>query len=130
MTTKDIYDALVCMPDLHSAPILADGLLIWKLYQDAYIQAYCQDGDSCIDIVSNSLFLGSLMHWHPSEEKMVEKLYALGKKGNLLVLKKTLFGTDIFFVGAPKDFPLAQRDLLHLGKKWGDGGQLIYFEQK
>ena len=89
MTTKELYDALICKPDLHSHPTLHDDILIWHLYQNAYVQAFCHDGDTTIDIVSNSLFSGSVMHWHPNEEDMVDELYNLGKAGNMLVLKKS-----------------------------------------
>ena len=130
MTTKELYDALICKPDLHSHPILHDNILIWHLYQNAYVQAFCHDGDTTIDIVSTSLFSGSVMHWHPNEEDMVDELYNLGKAGNMLVLKKSLFGTSIFYTGPAQNFPLTDRTPLHFGKKKWDGGQLVYFEQK
>ena len=130
MTTKELYDALICKPDLHSHPVLHDNILVWHLYKNAYVQAFCHDGDTTIDIVSNSLFSGSVMHWHPNEEDMVDELYNLGKAGNMLVLKKSLLGTSIFYTGPAQNFPLTDRTPLHFGKKKWDGGQLVYFEQK
>lgn len=129
MTTKELYDALVIKPDLHSIPQLYDTVLEWHLYKNAYVQAYCDDGDTSIEIISNSLFCGSIMHWHPEEEDMVDTLYALGKKGNLLVLKKMLLMTSIFYSGPSESFPLVGRTPLHFGKKKWDGGQLVYLEQ-
>ena len=61
---------------------------------------------------------------------MFNELYTLGKKGNMLVLKKSLFGTSIFYSGPSEAFPLADRRSLYFGKKKWDGGQLIYLEQK
>ena len=130
MTTKELYDALICKPDLHSHPTLHDDILIWHLYQNAYVQAFCHNGDTTIDIVSTSLFSGSVMHWHPNEEDMIDELYNLGKAGNILVLKKSLLGTSIFYTGPAQNFPLTDRTPLHFGKKKWDGGQLVYFEQK
>ena len=130
MTTTEVYSALLCKPELHSIPELFENILIWKLYKDAYIQAYCNNRDTCIDIVSSSIFTGSLMHWHPDEEDFLDELYTLGKKGNLLVLKKTLMGTSIFYRGPSEQYPLSDRSELHFGKKKWDSGRLVYLEQK
>ncbi|MBR4864081.1 MAG: hypothetical protein IKU07_05840 [Oscillospiraceae bacterium] len=130
MTTKELYDAIICKPDLHSHPVLHDNILIWHLYKNAYVQAFCHDGDTSIDIIDNSIFSGSIMHWHPNEDDMISELYAFGKKGNMLVLKKSLFGTSVFYLGPAETFPITDRRSLHFGKKKWDGGQLVYLEQK
>lgn len=120
-TTKDIYDALIKMPNLHSIPELDNEILTWKLYKNVYVQAYCDSYDTCIDIISISK--GSLTHWHPDEDDMLEELYVLGKKGNILVIKKFLLGNGIFYKGEPEKYPFAK------GKKW-HWGKLTYIEQK
>ena len=130
MTTKDLYDALLRKEDLHSYPQLFDSILVWHLYENAYVQAFCQGGDTSIEIFGNSLLSGSLMHWHPDEEEMLDALYALGKKGNLLVLKKSLLGTSVFYLGPAEDLPSAARTPLHFGKKKWDGGVFRYLVQK
>lgn len=130
MTTWELYDKLICKPDLHSIPKLYDNILVWHLYKNAYVQAFCNDGDTAIDIVSDSVFAGSIIHWHPREEDMIDELYTLGKKGNMLVLKKSLLGTSTFYSGPSGNFPLEDRMPLHFGKKKWDGGQLVYLEQK
>ena len=130
MTTKELYDAIICKPDLHSLPDLYDNILIWHLYENAYIQVFCHDGDTSIDIIGNSVFSGSMMHWHPDEDDMIDELYTLGKKGNMLVLKKSLWGTSVFYSGSSANFPLSDKVPIHFGKKKWDGGQLVYLEQK
>lgn len=130
MTTKEIYDAIICKPDLHSTPKLYDNVLVWHLFKNAYVQAFCHDGDTSIDIINNSVFSGSIMHWHPDEEDMIDELYTLGKKGNLLVLKKSLLGTSTFYAGPSENCPLTDRTSLHLGKKKWGSGHFIYLEQK
>ena len=130
MTTQEMYNAILCKSDLHSIPQIHDNILIWPLYKNAFIQAFCFDGDTSIEVVGNTVFSGSFMHWHPDEDDMIDELYALGKKGNMLVLKKSLFGTSIFYAGPSDEFPLADRNALHFDKKKWDGGQLVYFDQK
>ena len=87
MTTQELYNAIICKSDLHSIPQIHDNILLWPLYKNAYVQAFCNDGDTAIDIVSNSVFSGSMIHWHPDQADMIDELYNLGKKGNMLVLK-------------------------------------------
>ena len=130
MTTKELYDAIICTPDLHSLPKLYDNSLIWHLYKNAYVQACCNGADSFIEIFGGDGFTGSLMHWHPDEDEMVSELYTLGRRGNMLVLKKSLFGTSTFYSGPSESFPLPDRRSFYFGKKKWDGGQLVYLEQK
>ena len=130
MTTTELYNALIRLPDLHSVPQLQDQVLVWPLYPNAYVQAYCQEGDCYIGIQANSLFRGELIHWHPEEAELLDRLYALGKRGNILILKKTLLGTQTFYMGPADACPLSQKSGLHLGRKKWDGGVLTLLEQK
>lgn len=122
-TTKELYEKLIQMSDLHSFPELDGEIIIWKLYKNAYIRAYCDSYDTCIDIINDSILAGSLIHWHPDKENMLEELYSLGKKGNILVLKKFLRGTDVFYIGEPEKYQFNPK------KKW-PWDKLIYLEQK
>ena len=130
MTTKELYDTIICKPDLHSLPKLYDNSLIWSLYKNAYIHACCNGTDSFIEIFSGDGFTGSLMRQRLDEDEMLNELHTLGKKGNMLVLKKSLLGTSVFYSGPSETFPLTDRRSLHFGKKKWDGGQLVYLEQK
>ena len=130
MTTKELYDTIICKPDLHSLPQLYDNSLIWRLYKNAYIHACCNGTDSFIEIFSGDGFTGSLMRQRLDEDEMLNELHTLGKKGNMLVLKKSLLGTSVFYSGPSETFPLTDRRSLHFGKKKWDGGQLVYLEQK
>lgn len=129
-TTKELYEQLLKMSDLHSYPELDGGVLTWKLYNNAYVCAYCDSYDTCIDIISNSASVGSLTHWHPDEEEMFDHLYSLGQKGNMCVIKKTLLGSSVFYMGSPSQYPLPDRRSWDFGKKKYEFGTLIYLEQK
>ena len=93
MTTKELYDAIICKPDLHSHPVLHDNILVWHLYKNAYVQAFCNNGDMSIDIIGDSMFADSFMHWHPDEDDMISELYTLGKKGNMLPQSRGYYHT-------------------------------------
>jgi len=130
ITSKDLYNALSCRTDLHSIPEIHENELIWHLYKNAYVRAYCDSYDACIEIISTEYFNNNLIHWHPDECEMFEELYSLGKKGNMLVLKKSLFGTSVFFNGSLEVYPFSDKREFYVGRKKGDAGQLIYLEQK
>jgi len=130
MTTKDLYDALVSKPDLHSLPKIYDNNLIWHLYNNAYIRAYCSSGDAVVEIFGGECFTNFLMRWRFDEDDVVNELYALGRRGNILVLKRSLLGTSVFYSGPSENYPLPDRKELYFGKEKWDGGQLVYLEQK
>ncbi len=121
-TTKKLYEKLLEMPDLHSTPELEGEILIWKLYENAYVRAYGDSYDTCIEIIGTSISCPS-MHWHPDEDNMLEGLYSLGKKGNILVLKHFLMGIGVFYMGEPVKYRFSKN------KKW-HWGKLTYLEQK
>ena len=121
--TKEFYEKLLEMPDLHSKPELDGEILIWNLYKNAYVLAYCDSYDTCIDIISNSTLIGSLTHWHPDEDDMFDELYSLGKKGNILVIQNSLLFKGVFYKGSPNEYRFDKN------KKW-HWGKLTYLEQK
>ena len=124
ITTQELYEKLLQMPDLHSVPELDGEILTWKLYNNVYVRAYCDSYDTCIEIISTSFACPST-HWHPDEDDMFDELYLLGKKGNILVLKSFLMGmgTGVFYLGEPERYRFSKKRKWHWGK-------LIYLEQK
>jgi hypothetical protein len=111
------------MPDLHSKPELDGEILIWKLYENAYVRAYCDSYDTCIDIIGTSILVGSLTHWHPDEDDILNELYSLGKKGNIIVIQNSLLFKGVFYKGSPNEYRFDKN------KKW-HWGKLTYLEQK
>lgn len=123
-TTKEIYEKLIEMPDLHSMPKLDGDVIIWELYNDAYVTAYCNGCSTSIDVVSRSAWRGPLTHWHPDDaEEMLSNLYSLGKKGNIFAFNCPYSWGNIFYIGDPDKYRFDKN------KKWY-WGRLIYLEQK
>ena len=126
---QELYDTLIQMPDLHSFPTINDGILYWDLFKDAYIRVYCEQKNFCIEIVGAALSNSGSVRWSTDMDSILQKLYFLGKKGNMCVIKKTLFGSYVFYVGNPSQYPLPDRRSWDFGKKKYDFGTLIYLEQ-
>lgn len=128
-TATQIHAALLCRPRLHSLPELHDDFIVWRLYPDAYVQAFCDGYNAHIEIVSNSLYRGTLLHLRSSPEELAEELYAFGKQGNLLILKQSLLGARLFYLGPADQAPPADLGILHFGKKKWDSGTILRLEQ-
>lgn len=123
VTTKQIYERLLQRSDLHSEPELDGETLIWKLYNNASVFACCGGSDTYIEVAGTDPVEFS-MHWHPeTDDQLLEDLYALGKKENILVLSKFLMIMSTVYYGEPKGYRFDKN------KKW-HWGKLIYLEQK
>lgn len=127
---KELYDILIQMYDLHSSPIFNDNILYWDLFKDASIRAYYDDKDYYIEIIGVTLSNSGSVRWLTDKNSMLQELYSLGKNGNMCVIKKTLFGSKVFYMGDPLQYPLPDRRSWDFGRKKWDSGQLIYLEQK
>ncbi len=127
---KELYEVLIQMPDLHSVPTINGNVLYWDLFKDAYIRACWDEKDFYIEIVGIALSNSGFVRWLTDKNSMLQELYSLGKKGNMCVIKKTLFGSRVFYMGNPLQYPLSDRRTWDFGKKKYDFGTLIYLEQK
>ena len=127
---QQLHDALIQMPDLHSSPTFNGNTLYWDLYKDAYVRAYCNDKDFYIEIVGIALSNSGSVRWLADKNSMLQELYSLGKEGNMCVIKKTLYGSSVFYTGSPSQYPFPDRRSWDFGKKKYDFGTLIYLEQK
>ena len=127
---QQLHDVLIQMPDLHSSPTFNGNTLYWDLYKDAYVRAYCNDQDFYIEIVGIALSNNGSVRWLADKNSMLQELYSLGKEGNMCVIKKTLYGSSVFYIGSPSQYPFPDRRSWDFGKKKYDFGTLIYLEQK
>ena len=127
---QQLHDALMQMPDLHSSPTFNGNTLYWDLYKDAYVRACCNDKDFYIEIVGIALSNSGSVRWLADKNSMLQELYSLGKEGNMCVIKKTLYGSSVFYMGSPSRYPFPDRRSWDFGKKKYDFGTLIYLEQK
>lgn len=123
MTTKELHEKLLQMSDLHSEPEIDGETLIWNLYNNASVYVRCDSIDGYIEVVGTAPF-EFFIHWHPeTDDNLLDDLYALGKKGNILVLSKLLTIMSTVYYGEANGYRFDKN------KKW-HWGRLIYLEQK
>ena len=120
--SQELYQMLLNTQGLHSFPQIKDDIITWDLYDKVSIEASITKSDTIIDVIQPNMLHGSYMHWHPDLEEIYDELVALGKKGNVLVLKKTLAGTMTYYIGPAEEYPFSPK------KKW-HWGRLIYLKQ-
>lgn len=123
LNSQELYKMLINTEGLHSLPQIKDDVITWELYDNIRVEASISEYDTIVDILRKNVLHGSYMHWHPDIEEIYEELYNIGKKGNILVLRKWLSGTEIFYLGSPDKYRFSK------SKKW-HWGKLIYLEQK
>ncbi len=121
--SQELYQMLMNTQGLRIYPEIKDDIIAWELYEDVFIKAYIDTYDTRIDIVNKNIIHGSYTHWHPDIAEIYEELVSLGKKGNILVLRKTFSGTEVYYIGNSEKYRFDKN------KKWY-WGKLIYLEQK
>lgn len=121
--SADLYGMLLKEGSLHSVPQLKEDVIQWNLYEKVRVEASVNEVACTVEILRDGFLELSLMHWHSDPEEILRELLDLGRKGNILVLRKTLLGTETFYIGPENDYPYAPRTKWH----WG---RLIYLKQK
>lgn len=121
--SRELYEMLIRTDGLHSLPQIENDVITWDLYKDVYVEASITEFDIIIDIVHKNAFYGSLTHYHPDDEEIYDDLRTMGEKGNILVIRKSLAGAEVYYIGKPEKYRFSPTKKRHFGK-------LIYLEQK
>lgn len=121
--TKDLHEMLINTKGLHSIPTIDKNILIWDLFENAIVRAYIDSYDTCIDIISKSTLKNSYCHWHPEKDEMYDELCTLGTQGNIIVIRKWIFGPQVFYLGSADKYRFSPSKKRH----WGE---LTYLKQK
>ena len=124
-----LHKSLSEATDLRCVPQLDGQLLFWKLYKDASVFVQCSDDTAHIEIVNDRLVQDTVIQWTLPKDQALRQLLALGKRGHMLVIKKTIHATEVFYLGPPDQFPLQQQQPFFASRKKWDSGSLIYLEQ-
>lgn len=121
--TQELYKMIINTSGLHSMPVIDNNILIWDLFEKATVRAYIDSYDTCIAIISKSVPKVYYCHWHPEKDEMYDELCKLGTQGNIIVFRKLIFGTQVYYLGST--------DAYHFSpiKKW-HWGKLTYLKQK
>lgn len=108
VNSKELYDMMCKTPDLcGSFEITENNSIRWALHDEIQITIGVDPRDCCIDI-SKKLFGkidNSITHWHPSIYEIYEEVCAIGKRGNILVLKVIPASSSVLYMGDKDNCP-------------------------
>lgn len=116
MTTAELYERLAANPDLRGEIALEDDLIIWRVTSALTLDIAVSYKDTYVGVN------GALHHWHPDEDDIYDDLCAIGKRGNILVIRKTLASSEVFYSGAASEYRFSPNKKWHWGRLYYFGG--------
>jgi len=122
-TSEELYKMVANTPDIHSMPELKDDVIKWNVYENVLVEAYVNEYDATIELIGENDLKDLNTHWHPDHDEIYDALIGIGKKGNILVLKKGLCNLNFLYAGDEDNFNSQNR-------KKRNPGQLIFVKQK
>ncbi len=104
---EELYDMMCRTPDLPGEFRLPqEGPLIWDLYEGAELHIEVNPLDCCISVHRKGIskIRNELTHWHSDIFEIYNEICELGKPGNILAIRSTLF-MKATYTGNRKDCP-------------------------
>ncbi len=104
---EELYDMMCRTPDLPGEFRLPqEGPLIWDLYEGAELHIEVNPLDCCISVHRKGIskIRNELTHWHSDIFEIYNEICELGKPGNILAIRSTMF-MKATYTGNRKDCP-------------------------
>lgn len=114
-TLEALYHALRQTPGLRGEMKYLNDRILWTLSEELLLEITGGCGDFTIEIPRFDY------HWHIEDEDVYSELCEVGRPGNVLILRKTLFCTSTVYCGPRANAPFPPN------KKWR-WGRLYYFD--
>ena len=118
-STEELLDMMKQNPDLCGEYHVADdGHIVWDLYNSIQIDIGVDVGD-CYLSVSRKAFgkiESGITHWHPTNFEIYGEVCKMGKRGNVLVIRTSLLGADVLYIGDLENCPYKKRRMQLFGK--------------
>ena len=111
-STQELYDMMLQTPDLCGDFVLdGKGNIQWDLYENITVTITLYEREGYISLDSKSMRKGGITHWHPSTYEIYKDVCNLGKRGNVLVIGKGIFGgTAVMYSGAKETCPYKRNE--------------------
>ena len=114
--SQALYDRMLQTPDLcGDFKLVQNNKIEWHLYENYKIELGV-DPRECYLGIAKLLFgkiESSITHWHPTNFEIYNEVCRIGKRGNVLVLRSSWFGTTVLYSGSKEDCPYSP-DQKHL----------------
>ncbi len=96
---EELYDMMCRTPGLPGKfAFPQEGPLVWELYEDAELHIGVDPLDCCVSVhkKGSSKFRKELTHWHSDIFEIYDQVRDLGKPGNILAIRSSLFGKTTY----------------------------------
>lgn len=117
MTAEELYEMMRETPDL-CGDFALDGKdgICWDLYEKVRIAIGVNMRDCCIRVEKKRW--GSITHWHPTAYEIYDEVCKMGVRGNVLVIRTSLFGESALYMGDEANCPYSPKQTSFLGKRY------------
>ena len=119
-SSAELYDMMQKTPDLCGEYALTeDGESIrWRVREDIQITLGVDPHDCCMSV--ERLLLGKsesgITHWHPTPFEMYDEVCKIGRRGNVLVLRRRAGSSAVLYSGRKEDCPYKPDQKVLFGK--------------
>ena len=117
-TTEELYQMLLQNADRAGKIELVGDALFW-MFSTFWVYAYVDGNEGYISVSKNKRHWwqsDTLLHWHPRKEEIYDQLSAIGKRGNILVIRTSPLFSDVFYLGAESEYPYSSDKKRHWGR--------------
>ena len=104
--TKELYHAMQQLPDLcgHLA-LLGNGQSIEWMLCDGVKLEICFELEATMICATDTKLRQEITHWHPEPFDILDEVYKLGRRGNVLVLRSHGRSGSLLYLGKEEDCP-------------------------
>ncbi len=120
--SKELYEMMLQTPELCGSfeydP--KNDKITWLLYHGFTLDLSIYESSCCFEIFKNisKNFSSPLTHWHPENHEFYDEICKIGKRGNVLVIRTSIFGEAVKYMGCAEDCPYSQGKRSLLGKTY------------
>ncbi len=97
-STNDLYEMMLKNDNLGGYYELKDDTLVWT-FDEVIYEIGINEVSTTIQVFKNVKLKKEITHWHPENDEIYDDVCNIGEKGNILVIKKTLNGESVVYMG-------------------------------
>lgn len=96
--------------------IVGTGTIVWELYESFQIEISAD----CLTVYQqgSGKRKRQVTHWHPSPFQICDQVYQMGRRGNVLVIRRFFAGAKVLYMGRRENCPYKERKCPLLGKTY------------
>lgn len=118
--SEELYQMMLQTPDLCGTFRLDEkkNLIVWDLFEKIRVEISVTP-DDCYFGLCKFLFgklESCIMHWHPSAFEVYDDVCNVGKRGNVTVVRTSVFGDSLLYSGRKDDCPYSSDKKCLFGK--------------